>query len=194
LLYTPLLSATPVDFAEKHEYSLYFNPRPHHQKDPSKKSSIRIRMFIVITMYNEKRDELKRTLTGIAENLKYLCEKLHIADFWKEVVVCIVSDGRTRANADTIDYLTEIGACSPSLIEKGLEKYGDEVSCHLFESTVKLVSNATMNEYHLPMQMMFALKERNGGKIDSHWWYFAGFAAVLNPDYCFVSSLIEFHY
>eukprot|EP00475_Leptophrys_vorax_P042468 TRINITY_DN8004_c0_g1_i1.p2 TRINITY_DN8004_c0_g1~~TRINITY_DN8004_c0_g1_i1.p2 ORF type:complete len:629 (-),score=152.11 TRINITY_DN8004_c0_g1_i1:1995-3881(-) len=136
-------------------------------------------------MYNEKRDELKRTLTGIAENIRYMCDKLHIADFWKEVIVCIVSDGRTKANNDTIDYLTEIGICSPALIDKGLAKYED-VSVHLFESTVKLQSNPTLNEYHLPMQLMFALKERNGGKLDSHWWYFAGFSAVLNPDYCFL--------
>jgi chitin synthase len=143
----------------------------------------------VVTMYNEKREELQRTLNGIAENLQYLCDELEIPDFWKEVVVCIVSDGRTRANIDTIDYLTEVGICSPMLIEKGLERCGDDVNVHLFESTVRLPSNPLMNEYHLPMQVMFALKERNGGKIDSHWWFFAGFSAVLNPDYCFVSFL-----
>jgi hypothetical protein len=80
------VSETPTDFANNHEYSLHFN----HQKDRSKKSSIGTRMFIVITMYNENRDELKRSLTGVAENLQYLCDKVY-ADFWKEVVVCIIS-------------------------------------------------------------------------------------------------------
>lgn len=172
LVYTPLLANSPTSFLEEKEYGLKFGGR-------------KVRMFIVVTMYNEKREELQRTLGGIAENVAYLCRKLRIDDFWKEVVVCIVSDGRTKANVDTIDYLTEIGLCSPQLIEKGLELYSD-VSVHLFESEVQLELSSTLNEFHVPLQMMFALKERNRGKIDSHWWYFVAFGGTLIPDYCFL--------
>jgi chitin synthase len=170
--YTPLLSPNPADLVASKEYGMLF---PHNPD-----------MMVMITMYNEQREELDRTLKGVAENIEYLGERLGDAEFWKRVVVCIVSDGRTKANSDTLDYLTEQGLFSPTLIEKGLGKYGDDIHLHLFEAVVRLRSSQTMNEFHVPMQTMFALKERNGGKIDSHWWCLLGIAGILKPKYVFL--------
>lgn len=169
--YTPVGSATPVVFArDEKEYGLKF-------------AGEKVRLFVVVTMYNEEREGLERTLSGIAGNIEYLCDELKIDDFWKEVVICIVSDGRAKLKKCTMDYLTGIGLYSPMLIEEGLKRY-DDISVHLFENLVSL--EKSNDSKFAPLQMMFALKERNRGKIDSHWWYFYGFAPKLNPDYCFL--------
>jgi len=34
--------------------------------------------------------------------------------------------------------------------------------------------------------LIFALKEKNRGKIDSHWWFFNAFCQDVNPEYCFL--------
>jgi hypothetical protein len=33
---------------------------------------------------------------------------------------------------------------------------------------------------------MFAVKEHNAGKLDSHFWFCCAFADVLDPKYCFM--------
>lgn len=35
-----------------------------------------------------------------------------------------------------------------------------------------------------PLQIMFASKTTNRGKLDSHCWFFDGFAYLLQPDFC----------
>ena len=35
-----------------------------------------------------------------------------------------------------------------------------------------------------PLQIMMASKTTNRGKLDSHCWFFDGFAYLLQPDYC----------
>ena len=34
------------------------------------------------------------------------------------------------------------------------------------------------------MQVIFATKVKNKGKLDSHCWYFDGLAYLLQPEYC----------
>ena len=38
-------------------------------------------------------------------------------------------------------------------------------------------------EYYFPLQVIFAIKEKNGGKLHSHLWFFMGFVSQLNPKY-----------
>jgi cellulose synthase/poly-beta-1,6-N-acetylglucosamine synthase-like glycosyltransferase len=35
-----------------------------------------------------------------------------------------------------------------------------------------------------PLQIMFATKGKNKGKLDSHCWYFDAFCYLLQPEYC----------
>lgn len=39
-------------------------------------------------------------------------------------------------------------------------------------------------ENYPPMQIIFAAKVRNKGKLDSHCWFFDGLAYMLQPEYC----------
>ena len=62
----------------------------------------------------------------------------------------------------------------------------DQVRVHLFEHTVRVHEDENYNYYYPPLQIIFALKENNAGKLDSHLWYFNAFSKSLKPDYCVV--------
>jgi cellulose synthase/poly-beta-1,6-N-acetylglucosamine synthase-like glycosyltransferase len=182
--YTPILSLNPVQFANSKELDLT-------------KMYPKVKIAIVITMYNEGHEELRRTMYGIVENVRYIGEKTGEPDFWKNVLIVIVSDGRTQANTATLEYLERKNVMSKEALNRGMQKYGEDISVHLFTSTVSQLRKSQTSPYfeemdsfrfQVPVQIMFALKERNGGKIDSHWWFFMGFCSCLKPDYCFVSS------
>lgn len=53
----------------------------------------------------------------------------------------------------------------------------NDVTLHLFETTVILSDSLT--RAHSPLQLVFALKEHNGGKLDSHRWFFNGVASQV---------------
>jgi cellulose synthase/poly-beta-1,6-N-acetylglucosamine synthase-like glycosyltransferase len=44
---------------------------------------------------------------------------------------------------------------------------------------VELPKHASQREYHYPLQCVLAIKERNGGKLNSHLWFFSGFAVQV---------------
>lgn len=192
ILYTPIHSVDPNEFSEDfrlNRYPLRFFPKEINEK---------IRIFCVVTMYNEGREELSRTLTGIANNLRALEKKSGYPNFWEEVIVCIVADGRTKLNQDSMDYMIENGICSYEMMASYLDSKNSDpeipdVSVHLFESVVEFGSDGDVVENGQKMRIMFALKERNAGKIDSHWWFFNAFSVVLNPNYCFVCFPLRFY-
>ena len=54
---------------------------------------------------------------------------------------------------------------------------------HLFEHTVQLSRHTSQDSYFAPVQMQFALKVRNGGKLNSHLWFMIGFCRQIQPRY-----------
>ncbi|KAI8885855.1 glycosyltransferase family 2 protein [Backusella circina FSU 941] len=70
-------------------------------------------LFIVMTMYNEDEVLFTRTLHGVMKNIAHLCSlkknKMWGPDGWKNVVVCIVSDGRQAINKNVLDVLASLG-------------------------------------------------------------------------------------
>ncbi len=46
----------------------------------------------------------------------------------------------------------------------------------------------TQREYYKPLQVALVIKEKNGGKLNSHLWFFAAFVKQLQPSYCVVSE------
>lgn len=163
--YSPLTNVRPVDTAEQ--------LRPI-------KANRKLRMFICITCYNEEGDELRRTLQGVAANLPKLAKAgVH----WSEVAVAIMIDGREVASQSMLDFLQyEMKLYDPSVVRN--VHHGRPVVMHVFERSVELTKHATQREYHHPLQCVLGLKERNGGKLNSHLWFFSSFAVQLNPKYC----------
>lgn len=73
----------------------------------------RTELFIVMTMYNEDDQLFTRTMHGVMRNVQHLCSrersKTWGKDGWKKVVICIVSDGRSKINSRTLSVLAAMG-------------------------------------------------------------------------------------
>eukprot|EP00475_Leptophrys_vorax_P012055 TRINITY_DN1849_c0_g1_i16.p1 TRINITY_DN1849_c0_g1~~TRINITY_DN1849_c0_g1_i16.p1 ORF type:complete len:677 (-),score=134.14 TRINITY_DN1849_c0_g1_i16:57-2087(-) len=173
--YYPVVSPSPVRFFEDKEYVDFKFRNPDRQ----------LGTFVAVTIYNEDADFLERTLLGIARNIDYLCSRYEEEAVWKDVVVCILADGKSKMKNCALQYLKRIGLYTePPLVAHARKDDRQDVSVHLFQSVVELEECKSTGAKHKPIQMMFALKEKNGGKLDSHWWFFSGFCPFFKPDYC----------
>ncbi|EIW73092.1 hypothetical protein TREMEDRAFT_70893 [Tremella mesenterica DSM 1558] len=176
------VTCDPNDFVED-RYTL-------RQKlyDPPRQTEL----FIVITMYNEDDVLFCRTMRGIMQNIAHLCtrskSKTWGKDGWKKVVVCVVADGRLKINPRTRSVLAALG-----VYQEGVGKNvvnGKPVTAHLYEYTTQLwIDSGGRIEpgdksKHVPVQIIFCLKEKNQKKINSHRWFFNAFGACLRPNVC----------
>lgn len=165
--YTPCVNTKPIDFSN--------DLRCRRQGRP-------IKIICNITMYNEHASELKRTLLGLAENL----DDLDAAGVsWHEMVVSIIVDGRYKASPSLLEYCENELKCYDKDLVKDTFR-GQDVTMHIFERTVQLSKHTAQRTYYRPLQLIFALKERNGGKLNSHLWYFNAFCRQLVPKYTFL--------
>lgn len=182
------LTAKKPEKKPKTRYTPIFLRDPRKFVDAGYKIHLQnIKLFIVITMYNEEPDEMVLTLRGICDNVRIMMKKMAAPELWKQIAVCIVSDGREKANKATLNFLSDIGLYSEKKVQKVLKaKDPETIGCHLFEGTATFVDHPDLGTYFPPLQMMFALKEHNAGKIDSHWWFFEAFSQYLKPEYCFL--------
>ncbi|KAG8935649.1 Chitin synthase, class 1 [Tulasnella sp. 418] len=151
----------------------------------------RTELFIVMTMYNEDEELFTRTMHGVMKNISHLCSrsksKTWGRDGWKKVVVCIVSDGRTKISARTLSVLAAMG-----LYQDGIAKneIGEKpVTAHIYEYTTQISVTPSLRiegaeSGICPVQVIFCLKEKNQKKINSHRWFFNAFGPILQPNVC----------
>eukprot|EP00887_Chlorella_sp_A99_P006915 scaffold2.g6915.t1 len=173
--YTPITTEDARDFGSD-GYNLRVQNR----------FSRHIKLLICITLYNEDQETLGKTLLGICENLEVLYRQYgrdgnrHGLD-WQEVAVCIIQDGDSVCDPSVTAASTVQGFYSANLKQE--EAVGLPVSMHLWEYTARYKKHAGLDCYP-PLQMMFATKTGNRGKLDSHCWFFDGFAYLLQPEIC----------
>lgn len=145
-------------------------------------------LFIVMTMYNEDEVLFTRTMNAVIKNVTHLCgrsrSKTWGPEGWKKVVVCVVSDGRSKINKRTLHVLTLMG-----LYQEGIAKdsvAGKDVTAHIFEYTTSVVCSETgeVSMGACPVQIVFCLKEQNKKKLNSHRWFFNAFGPLINPNVC----------
>ena len=148
-------------------------------------------LMIVITMYNEDHILLGRTLKGVMDNIRHMVLKKNHAiwgpDAWKKVVVCIVSDGRLKINEKALALISSLGCYQDGFAKDEIN--GKKVGMHVYEHTTMMnITDVTENGIELkcnqstvPIQLLFALKEKNQKKINSHRWAFEGFGELLQP-------------
>jgi hypothetical protein len=143
----------------------------------------KIKIAVVVTMYNEPDELFCKSYRAILKNIAYLCsgKALWSADSWKEIIVVIVSDGRTKVNPNVLTVLSVMG-----LYQEGLEKSsvnGKQVQGHMYEFTTQMsvdeqlkfrpgVYSGKDGLNMVPVQTIFLLKEKNQKKINSHRWFF----------------------
>lgn len=154
-------------------------------------------LMIIVTMYNENDVLFARTMTGVFENIEYMCSgkgKLGGSfgkDGWKNIVVCVVSDGRTKLDDRTKALLTSLGVFQDDLATQ--EVNSKPVTAHIYEYTTRVGLHVTKEDMvqtkpgglSTPVQMLFCLKENNCGKLNSHRWAFSAFGKALgDPNIC----------
>ncbi|KAI0027761.1 glycosyltransferase family 2 protein [Vararia minispora EC-137] len=151
----------------------------------------RTELFIVLTMYNEDETLFTRTMHGVMKNIQHLCtrdrSKTWGKDGWKKVVVCIVSDGRSKINSRTLSAVAAIGAYQEGIAKSIVNN--KPVVAHIYEYTTQ-ISVTPSNKIEgpekglVPVQLIFCLKEKNQKKINSHRWFFNAFGPILQPNVC----------
>lgn len=147
-------------------------------------------LMIVITMYNEDDILLARTLKGVFKNIKHFESRTNSPvwgkDSWKKIVVCVVSDGRSKINERAQALLAALGVYQEGLAKSRIDD--KKVKAHIYEYSTKVgISEVTdtvklRTDKVVPVQMMFCLKEDNTKKINSHRWCFEAFSQILNPN------------
>ena len=99
--------------------------------------------------------------------------------------VYIVLDGREKMSASVKKYLEEtLHLWDEEMLLK--THHGSDVTCHIFQRTVIMRRPGTDGDVFLPLQIVLAVKEKNGGKLNSHLWFFRGLAAQAAPDFLVV--------
>ncbi|KAI9009778.1 chitin synthase-domain-containing protein [Gaertneriomyces semiglobifer] len=148
-------------------------------------------LFIVMTMYNEDEQLFAKTMSSVQKNIAFMCsEGCPVSwgpDGWKNVVVCIVSDGRTKVNKRVLTMLQAMGVYAPGL--ERVQVDGKQVTAHLYEFTTQIsfdenLEIRTHRNGIVPVQVLFCLKEKNAKKINSHRWFFNAFGPMLKPNVC----------
>lgn len=159
--------------------------RPVHYPVPR-----RTELMIVVTMYNEDDILLARTLKGVFKNIKHLESRTRSSvwgkDSWKKVVVCVVSDGRSKINERAQALLAGLGVYQEGLAKSKVDD--KNVKAHIYEYTTRVGISSVddtvklTTEKIVPVQMLFCLKEKNEKKINSHRWCFQALGQVLEPN------------
>ncbi|CAK4684155.1 unnamed protein product [Aphanomyces euteiches] len=138
-----------------------------------------VKVFVAVTMYNEPASQLESTLQGLAKGIAYMCEQQGY-DYWQHVAITVVADGRTKVNPSTLAYLQKLGGFDKQIMNE--ISSGMSTKVHLFESTIQLPTEVE-GLFYPPVQLIFALKESNYGKLHSHLWFFNGFCEQVDPKY-----------
>ncbi|KAI0778781.1 chitin synthase [Trametes elegans] len=148
----------------------------------------RTELFIVMTMYNEDEVLFTRTMNAVLKNVAHLCSrsksKMWGPDGWKKVVVCVVSDGRSKINKRTLQVLTLMGCYQEGVAKDSVA--GKDVTAHIFEFTSNVVvsERGEVSQGACPVQIIFCLKEQNKKKLNSHRWFFNAFGPLIQPNVC----------
>lgn len=145
-------------------------------------------LFIVMTMYNEDEILFCKTMNAVIKNIAHLCSRSRSNTWgpngWEKVVVCVVSDGRTKINQRTLKVLTLMGVYQDGVAKDTVN--GKDVQAHIFEytSTVTVTPEGEIGQSACPIQIIFCLKEQNKKKLNSHRWFFNAFGPLVNPNVC----------
>ncbi|CRK17230.1 hypothetical protein BN1723_002387 [Verticillium longisporum] len=97
-------------------------------------------LFIVVTMYNEDEILFARSMIGVFKNIEYMCNRKESKtwgkDAWKKIVVCVVSDGRSKINSRTRALLAGMGVYQEGIAKQQVN--GKDVTSHIYEYTTQI--------------------------------------------------------
>jgi chitin synthase len=92
-------------------------------------------LVVAITVYNEDKSFLSRTLHGVMQNIRDIVN-LKKTSFWNQggpawqkIVVCIIVDGLQTCDPAILDVLATVGVYQERVMKKDVD--GKEVQAHL---------------------------------------------------------------
>ncbi|KAI9746299.1 MAG: Chitin synthase, class 2 [Claussenomyces sp. TS43310] len=148
-------------------------------------------LFICVTMYNEDEILFTRTMHAVMKNIAHFCSRSKSRTWgehgWQKIVVCIVSDGRSKIHPRTLDALAAMGVYQDGIAKNLVNQ--KEVQAHVYEYTTQVSLDSDLKfkgaeKGIVPVQMLFCLKEKNAKKLNSHRWFFNAFGRALTPNIC----------
>ncbi len=148
-------------------------------------------LFICITMYNEDEIGFTRTMHAVMKNISHFCSRSRSRTWgetgWQKIVVCIICDGRPKIHPRTLDALAAMGVFQHGIAKNFVNNRA--VQAHVYEYTTQVSLDSDLKfkgaeKGIVPCQMIFCLKEKNRGKLNSHRWFFNAFGRALNPNIC----------
>mmetsp|Transcript_16094 Transcript_16094/g.27181 ORF Transcript_16094/g.27181 Transcript_16094/m.27181 type:complete len:451 (-) Transcript_16094:1582-2934(-) len=162
------------------------------------------KLAVCITMYNENEAELKTTMRGVLQNYKAMNYDPTVRLKQQELVVVVVCDGFDRVPESFQNFAKDKGFFDVEVLknqgflgeqadgswkmkEMGelMDETAEEVpkNClHMFQTTT---ADFGLDEGELAdcrVNFVFALKQRNDGKINSHSWFFRGICEYLQAE------------
>jgi chitin synthase len=164
------------------------------------------KLVVCITLYNESEQALLISLYAVSKSIEYLYNKIGV---FNKVTVSIVADGIDKLSKTTVNLLYRLKIFNN---RKDYSRFGvtvydswvsvnsveqyfqdkfdqgeiDEKWTSLYKSCTKAKSiPQKSNSTNYEFRVLLLVKEKNKGKLDSHWWFFKIFCEKLNPEYCF---------
>jgi chitin synthase len=122
------------------------------------------------------------------KNIAFLCTGVQgwSPDAWKEVVVVIIADGRSKIHPNVLNVLGVHGIYMDNIEKSSVD--GEDVQAHLFEfsTQVSVDRRLKIREWNdvedgmnmVPCQTILLIKQSNAKKINSHRWFFDGICKV----------------
>jgi cellulose synthase/poly-beta-1,6-N-acetylglucosamine synthase-like glycosyltransferase len=102
--------------------------------------------------------------------------------------VFIVVDGRDKMHETLLKYCeADLRLFDSDMLR--LQHRNNDVTAHIFQRTV-LFARPDGHGCYDPLQLCLVVKEKNGGKLNSHLWFFSGFMPQLEPHITFVRTLV----
>ena len=163
------------------------------------------RLAVCITMYNENEAELKTTISGVLQNYNAMYMDPDIKMRQQDLVVVCVCDGFDKIPDSFKKFAKEHSFLDEDILKlKGFmkeERDGTWKMKSMNEIMDKSVEVVPKNCLHLfqvctwdfgleeetlkgrRINFIFALKQQNDGKINSHKWFFQGVCKYLKPEY-----------
>ncbi|KAG0029261.1 Chitin synthase, class 1 [Podila clonocystis] len=125
---------------------------------------------------------------GVMKNIRHLTtrdrSRSWCPDSWKKVVVCIVSDGRSKISQKTLSVLAALGVYQDGVAKNIIN--GNPVTAH-YTTQVTIDPEMGRSGYDkgfVPVQIILCLKEKKRNKLHSHRWFFNAFGQILKPNIC----------
>ncbi|SBS39239.1 Chitin synthase [Marinomonas spartinae] len=156
-----------------------------NDKVTKKVSFDKVDHLFCLTLYNEESDFLSSTLLSILKNSNELREN----DSFEKVMVCIICDGYEKISNSSFEYLKKINVLNG---DKAYVYRDEELKDDDFASIYRqksgpftLYEDGRGSTISSSMDIMLCIKNKNAGKLDSHWWFFNKICPLILPEYCY---------